>query len=191
MPFTCIWATLSYNKAREDTTSSNTNLELNNTWSETTLHYRMMAERYPNIKEEVGSSVPGYKNLLSTWRKTCHVVNCLLCFDVGLSAFCLKKRKKENWTTHGPRRPYTTGWWRRDTQISKHRLAVRFPGVEISSLFEGKLARWSTASYALTFAYWPSVSKKEKKRIEQHSSYEPNYKILHSWNTKVCGGLGF
>ena len=33
-------------------------------------------------------------NLLSTWRKTCHVVNCLLCFDVGMSAFCLKQKKQ-------------------------------------------------------------------------------------------------
>ena len=32
-------------------------------------------------------------NLLSIWRKTCQVVNCLLCFAVSLSAFCLKKMK--------------------------------------------------------------------------------------------------
>ena len=35
-------------------------------------------------------------NLLSIERKTCQVVNCLLCFDVGLSAFCLKKNKRVN-----------------------------------------------------------------------------------------------
>ena len=28
-------------------------------WSETTLNYRMMVERYPNFKEEVGGSIPG------------------------------------------------------------------------------------------------------------------------------------
>ena len=40
-------------------------------WSEMTLNYRMMVERYPNLKEEVGSSNPGceisplpYGNLL-------------------------------------------------------------------------------------------------------------------------------
>jgi hypothetical protein len=93
MPFTCSWATLSYNKAEEDT-SSNANSELNNTWSETTLNYRMMVERYPNLKEEVGSSVPAMK---------------------------------------------------------------------ISSLLEGKLARWSTASCALALACRHSVSKKERK----------------------------
>jgi hypothetical protein len=27
-------------------------------WSETTLNYRMMVERYPNIKEEVDGSIP-------------------------------------------------------------------------------------------------------------------------------------
>ena len=30
-------------------------------------------------------------NLLSTWCKTCQVVNCPVCFGVGMSAFCLKK----------------------------------------------------------------------------------------------------
>ena len=34
-------------------------------------------------------------NLLFTWLKTCQVVNCLMCFDVGMSAFCLKKQKKQ------------------------------------------------------------------------------------------------
>ena len=28
-------------------------------WSKTTLHYWMMAERYPSLKEEVGGSIPG------------------------------------------------------------------------------------------------------------------------------------
>ena len=31
--------------------------------------------------------------LLLTWHKTCLVVNCLLCFDVGLLDFFLKKNK--------------------------------------------------------------------------------------------------
>jgi hypothetical protein len=30
-------------------------------WSETTLNYWMMLERYPNLKEEVGGSNPGYE----------------------------------------------------------------------------------------------------------------------------------
>ena len=35
-------------------------------------------------------------NLLSTWWKTCQVVNCLLlCFDVGPSTFCLQKKKRK------------------------------------------------------------------------------------------------
>jgi len=28
-------------------------------WSKTTLNYWMMVERYPNLKEEVGRSIPG------------------------------------------------------------------------------------------------------------------------------------
>jgi hypothetical protein len=63
-------------------------------WSETTLNYRMMVERYPNLKEEVGNSNPG---------------------------------------------------------------------CEISSLHDGKLARWSIASYALALACRPFVSKSEMK----------------------------
>jgi hypothetical protein len=34
--------------------------------SEMTLNYWMMVERYPNIKEEVGGSIPDCENLLST-----------------------------------------------------------------------------------------------------------------------------
>jgi hypothetical protein len=30
-------------------------------WSEMTLNYRMNMERYPNLKEEVGGSIPGYE----------------------------------------------------------------------------------------------------------------------------------
>ena len=33
-------------------------------------------------------------NLLSAWHKTCQVVNCLLCFDIGMSAFYLKNKIK-------------------------------------------------------------------------------------------------
>jgi hypothetical protein len=61
--------------------------------SKMTLNYRMMVERYPNPKEEVGGSNPG---------------------------------------------------------------------CEISSLPDGKLARWSTASCALELAFWPSLSKKKE-----------------------------
>ena len=40
-------------------------------WSETTLNYWMMVARYPNLKEEVGGSIPGREisSLLEkTWR---------------------------------------------------------------------------------------------------------------------------
>jgi hypothetical protein len=51
----------------------------------------MMVERYPNLKEEVGGLVPGCE-ISSTEQKTCQAVNCLLlCFDTGMSAFCLNK----------------------------------------------------------------------------------------------------
>jgi hypothetical protein len=76
---------------------------------ETTLIYQMMAERYPNLKEKIGGSIP----------------DC-----------------------------------------------------EISSLLDGKLAKWSTASCALALACRPSVSQKRKKkkkknslRVEFHGDY--------------------
>ena len=31
-------------------------------------------------------------NLLSTWQNTCQVVNYLMCFGVGMSAFCLNQK---------------------------------------------------------------------------------------------------
>ena len=33
--------------------------DLRKIWSEMTLNYCMMVERYPNLKEEVGGSIPG------------------------------------------------------------------------------------------------------------------------------------
>ena len=38
-------------------------------------------------------------NLLSTWQKTYQVVNYLMCFGVGLSAFYLQKKKKKKKVT--------------------------------------------------------------------------------------------
>jgi hypothetical protein len=55
----------------------------------------MMMERYPNLKEEVGSSIPDYEISSLLDKKTYQVVNCLMCFDVGLSAFSKKIYKKE------------------------------------------------------------------------------------------------
>jgi hypothetical protein len=63
--------------------------------SEMTLNYWMIVERYPNLKEEVGSLIPGWEISSLLDRKTCKVVNYLLCFDVGLSTFCLKNKEKE------------------------------------------------------------------------------------------------
>ena len=66
-------------------------------WFEMTLNYWIMMERYPNLKEEVGGSIPGYEISSLLDRKTCQVVNCLLCFGIGIgmSAFCLKKNFKK------------------------------------------------------------------------------------------------
>jgi hypothetical protein len=41
------------------------------------------------------------------------------------------------------------------------------PGCEISSLLDGKLAKWLTTSCALAMACQPSVSKKQSKKKEE------------------------
>jgi hypothetical protein len=57
----------------------------------------------------------------------------------------------------------------RDTQNLKEGVGDLIPTCEISSLLDGKLARWSTASCALALACRPSVSnlknKTKKKKL--------------------------
>jgi hypothetical protein len=55
----------------------------------------MMVERYPNLKEEVGGSIPDCEIPELLDKETCKVVNCLMCFGVGLSAFYLKNQKEK------------------------------------------------------------------------------------------------
>ena len=50
---------------------------------------------YPDLKEEVGSLILAVRNLSSTWEQTYQVVNGIMCFGVGMSAFCLVKKKKK------------------------------------------------------------------------------------------------
>jgi hypothetical protein len=38
--------------------------------------------------------LPAVKSPSPLDRRICHVVNCLMCFGAGLSAFCLKKKEK-------------------------------------------------------------------------------------------------
>jgi hypothetical protein len=52
-------------------------------WYEMTLNYRIMVERNPNLKEEVGSLIPGCEISSLPDGKICQVVNCLMCFGVG------------------------------------------------------------------------------------------------------------
>ena len=69
------------------------------------------------------------------------------------------------------------------------------PGSEISSQLDGKLVRRSTASCALTLAYQPSVSKKDKmkwaswkhKRTKKsnHSKINPSKKFSRVASTAI------
>ena len=79
-------------------------------WSEMTLNYRMMVERYPNLKEKIGGPNPGLWNLLSTWRKTYQVINCFLCFNAGLPACCQNKKKTKNMEMHMRTSNLNTAW---------------------------------------------------------------------------------
>ena len=56
-------------------------------------------------------------------------------------------------------------------------------GQKISSLLDGKLAKWSSVSCALALAYWPSVSKKEKKKGIDPSNNSNVQEILSLWHT--------
>ena len=62
----------------------------------------------------------------------------------------------------GPRRPWTTGWWWRDTQISRKKLTVRFPGVK-SPLYLIESVRRSIASCALGVGMSAFCLKKKSK----------------------------
>jgi hypothetical protein len=46
-----------------------------------------MVEKHPNLKEEVGGSIPDCDISSLCDNKTCQVINCLLCFGFGLSTF--------------------------------------------------------------------------------------------------------
>ena len=54
-------------------------------WSETTLNYKMMMERYPNLKEEVGGSIPDCESSSPLDIK----------LGVGMSTFYQKKKKEK------------------------------------------------------------------------------------------------
>jgi hypothetical protein len=56
--------------------------------SKMTLKNWMVEERYPELKEEVGNSIPGCEISSLLDRITSRVVICLLCFDDSMSAFC-------------------------------------------------------------------------------------------------------
>ena len=47
----------------------------------------------PNLEEEVGGSIIGCEISSLPNIEIYHVVNCLMCFGVCLSAFCLQKKK--------------------------------------------------------------------------------------------------
>ena len=64
----------------------------------------MMVEIYPNLKEAVGGSIPGCEisYLLDRIRQ---VVNCLMCFGVGLSIFCVEEEEEEEQQQQQPPPP--------------------------------------------------------------------------------------
>ena len=65
-------------------------------WFETTLNYWMLVERYPNLKEEVGGSIPGCEisSLLDKKLVRWSIVSCALA-AVRLPKNKKRKKKKE------------------------------------------------------------------------------------------------
>ena len=72
-------------------------LECNTSWSKTTLNYWMMVERYPNLKEEVGSSFPGCEtsSLLAKIFARWSTASCALTLTCQPSVSKRKRGKKE------------------------------------------------------------------------------------------------
>jgi hypothetical protein len=74
--------------------------------SETTLNYRMMVERYPNVKDEVGGSIPGCEisslcdRKVAMW-STASCALALACWPVGLLSKEKKRKRKikRTWVT--------------------------------------------------------------------------------------------
>jgi hypothetical protein len=60
-------------------------------WYEMTPNYWMMMERYPNLKEEVGSLISSCEMSSLLDKKAYQVINCLMCFGATMSAFYLLK----------------------------------------------------------------------------------------------------
>ena len=81
-------------RARRESRPNNPKQQLWGNWSETTLNYWIMMKRYQS--QRIGWWFNSWLwKLLSTWHKTCQVVNDLMCFGAAMSAFCLKKKKKK------------------------------------------------------------------------------------------------
>ena len=60
------------------------------------INHRMMMERYPNLKEEVRSSIPDYEISSPPNDKNLADGQQPPCFGVGLSVFRLKRKGKRN-----------------------------------------------------------------------------------------------
>ena len=70
--------------------------------SETTLTYRMMPERYPNLKEKVGSSNPGCKifSLLDGKLARCSTTSCTLTLACRPSVSKINKQINKKYTAY-------------------------------------------------------------------------------------------
>jgi hypothetical protein len=68
-------------------------------WSETTLNYWMMVERYPNLKEEVGGLIPNCEISSLPYGKLARssVASCALALACWPSASKKKKEEEEEY----------------------------------------------------------------------------------------------
>ena len=64
---------------------------LGSNWSETTLNYWMMVERYLNLKEEIDSAIPGCEISSLLDRGLVRWSTGLMCLGAGMSAFSFDK----------------------------------------------------------------------------------------------------
>ena len=132
--------------------------ELHCFWSKTTLNYRIMVERYPNLQDEVGGSLLGCEisSLLDKNLSGGQLPPVLWCWHVGLLSqkhiiyrelHCFWSKTTLNYRIMVERYPNL-----------HEEVGGSLPGCEISSTWQITI-RWSIASCALALACWYFVSK--------------------------------
>ena len=139
-----------------------------------TLNYWMMVERYPNLKDEVGGSIPGCEISSLLDKKTCQVVNCLLCFGVGMSTIYLTNKIKH---THTQKKMTLSRWTRGSLKLLL--VSTKLKNSNIHATYYQKksfYARRMRTRYACI--QYNSLVSKHPMGSNSHRSYNPKLVVV-------------